>query len=45
MVENGKVLLEKVDTVENVANFLTKSVSIEKFTWYRSGMVLITVSN
>jgi hypothetical protein len=28
MVENGKVLLEKVDTVENVADLLNKSMSI-----------------
>jgi hypothetical protein len=31
MVESKKVLLEKVDTLENVAYSLTKSVSIEKF--------------
>ena len=45
MVENGKVLLEKVDTVENIADLLTKSVSIEKFTYCRSGMHLIALSN
>ena len=45
MVENGKVLLEKVDTVENVADLLTKSVRIEMFTWCRSEMVLISLSN
>ena len=33
MVEKGKVLLEKVDTVENVVDLLTKLVSIEKLTW------------
>ena len=31
MVESKKVLLEKVDTFENVADSLTKSVSTEKF--------------
>jgi hypothetical protein len=31
MVEEKKVLLEKVDTLKNVAYSLTKSVSIEKF--------------
>ena len=31
MVESMKVLLEKVDTLENVADLLTKSVSTEKF--------------
>jgi hypothetical protein len=31
MVEEKKVLLEKVDTSKNVADSLTKSVSIEKF--------------
>ena len=45
MVENGKVLLEKVDTIENVADLLTKSVSTKKFTWCRSEMGLISLSN
>ena len=45
MVENGKVLLENVDIVENIAYLLTKSVSLEKFTWCRSGMGLIALSN
>ena len=31
MVEEKKVLLEKVDTMKNVADSLTKSVSTEKF--------------
>jgi phosphoribosyl-AMP cyclohydrolase len=31
MVEEKKVLLEKVDTLKNVADSLTKSVSTEKF--------------
>ena len=38
MVESKKVLLEKVDTLENVANSLTKSMSIEKSSWCREVM-------
>ena len=38
MVESMKVLLEKVDTLENVAESLTKSVSTEKFSWCRAAM-------
>ena len=44
MLENKKVLLEKVDTIKNIVDFLTKLVSIEKFTWYISGMGLIALS-
>ena len=38
MVESMKVLLEKVDTLENVVDSLTKSVSTEKFFWCRAAM-------
>ena len=38
MVEDKKVLLEKVDTVKNVADSLTKSFSTEKFSWCRGSM-------
>ena len=38
MVEEKKVLLEKVDTMKNVTNSLTKSISIEKFSWCREYM-------
>ena len=31
MIENGKVLLEKVDIVKNVVDLLTKSISTKKF--------------
>jgi hypothetical protein len=31
MVEDKKVLLEKLDTLKNVADSSTKSVSLEKF--------------
>ena len=38
MVESMKVLLEKVDTLENVADSLTKYVNTEKFSWCRAEM-------
>jgi len=38
MVEDKKVLLEKVDTMKNGADSLTKSVSTEKFSWCRESM-------
>jgi hypothetical protein len=38
MVEDKKVLLEKVDTLKNVVDSLTKSVSTEKFSWCRETM-------
>jgi phosphoribosyl-AMP cyclohydrolase len=38
MVEENKVLLMKVDTLKNVADSLTKSVSTEKFSWCRGSM-------
>ena len=45
MVGNGKVLLENVDMVDNIADLLTKSVSIEKYTWCISGMGVIALPN
>ena len=33
MIEDRKVLLVKVDTLKNIADALTKSVSSEKFSW------------
>jgi hypothetical protein len=38
MVEEKKVLLEKVDTLKNVANSLTKPVRTERFSWCRVTM-------
>ena len=38
MVESKKVLLEKVDTLDNVADSLTKSVSTKKLSWCRAAM-------
>jgi hypothetical protein len=43
MVEKKKVLLEKVDTLKNVADSLTNSVSIEKFSWCRVTMGIATL--
>ena len=44
MVESMKVLLEKVDTLENVADSLTKSVSTEKFSWCRVVMGIFALN-
>jgi len=41
MVEEKKVLLEKLDTLKNVADSLTKSMSIEKFSWCRVTMGIV----
>ena len=38
VVEDKKVLLEKVDTLKNVADSLKNSVSTEKFSWCREYM-------
>ena len=38
MVEDKKVPLEKVDTMKNLANSLTKSVRIENLSWGRESM-------
>jgi hypothetical protein len=37
-VERNKVLLERVDTVENITDSLTKFVSAVKFSWCREAM-------
>ena len=44
MVESMKVLLEKVDTLENVADSLTKSMSTEKFSWSRVAMGIFAIN-
>ena len=44
MVESMKVLQEKVDTLENVADSLTKYVSTEKFSWCRVAMGISTLN-
>ena len=38
MVEDKKVLIEKVDTVKNVAHSLTKSITTDKFSWCTESM-------
>jgi len=38
MIEDKKVLLVKVDTLKNIADALTKSMSSEKFSWCRDTM-------
>jgi hypothetical protein len=38
MVEEKKVLLEKVDTLKNAADSFTKSMSTKKFFWCRETM-------
>jgi hypothetical protein len=43
MVEYKKVLLDKVDTLKNVADLLTKSMSSEKFSWCREKMDIIAL--
>ena len=43
MVESTTVLLEKVDTLENVADSLTRSMSTEKFSWCRAIMGISTL--
>jgi hypothetical protein len=42
-VERNKVLLEKVDTLENMADSLTKSMSVVKFSWYREAMGIVSL--
>jgi hypothetical protein len=43
MVEENKVLLEKVDTLKNVAYLLTKSMSTEKFSQCRVTMGIVSL--
>jgi hypothetical protein len=43
MIEENKVLLMKVDTLKNVVDSLTKSVSTEKFSWCIGSMGITTL--
>jgi hypothetical protein len=43
MVEINKVFLEKVDTLENIADSLTKSVRFMKFSWCGEAMGIATL--
>jgi len=43
MVEEKKVLLEKVDTLKNLADSLTKSLITENFSWCRLTMGIVSL--
>jgi hypothetical protein len=43
IVEDKKVLLENVDTLNNVVDSLTKSMSSEKFSWCREIMDIFSL--
>jgi hypothetical protein len=43
MVEEKKVLLMKVETLKNVVDSLTKSMSTEKFSWCRGSMGIVAL--
>jgi uncharacterized membrane protein YGL010W len=43
MVESNKVLLEKVDTLENIVDSLTKFVSFVKLSWCREAMGIVAL--
>ena len=45
MVEDKKVLLEKVNTLKNVADSLKKSIHTEKFSWCRESMGIDVLNN
>ena len=44
-MEDGKVNLEKVDTVKNVVDALMKPVGTEKFRWCSESMDLLAYSS
>ena len=43
MVERNNVLLDKVYSLENITDSLTKSVSVVKFSWCREEMGIVTL--
>jgi hypothetical protein len=43
MVQRNKVLLEKVNTLENIVVLLTKSVSVVKLSWCREEMGIVSL--
>ena len=43
MMESNKVLLEKVDTLENIQDALTNFVSAMKFSWCREEMGIVAL--
>ena len=44
MVGHNKVLLEKVDTLKNVEDLLSKFVSTKKFFWCRESMEIAALN-
>ena len=44
MVESNKVFLEKVDTLENIAGSLTKSMSVVKLSWFKEAMGIVSLA-
>jgi hypothetical protein len=44
MVERNKVLLEKLDKLENITDSLTKFVSVMKFSWCREAMGIVSLA-
>jgi hypothetical protein len=42
-VEIKKVLLEKIDTLKNIIDYLTKSTSIFNFFWCREEMGIVAL--
>jgi hypothetical protein len=44
-VEEKKVLLVKVDTLKNIAYSLTNYMSIEKFSWCRETMGIVSLDH
>jgi hypothetical protein len=43
IVERNKVLLDKVNTLENITNSLTKFLSDMKFSWCREVMEIVAL--
>ena len=43
MVEEKKMLLMKVDTLDNVVDSLTNNVSTDKFSWCIISMVVVSL--
>jgi hypothetical protein len=43
MVESKNFLLDKVDTLENIVDLLTKTVCVVKFSWCREAMRIVAL--
>jgi hypothetical protein len=44
MTKINKVLLEKVDTLENIADSFTKSVNVVKLSWCKESIGIVALS-